>query len=414
MTTLLPILLLLTSSLSVSLAFTTIRSEASAASTTTSAPTATSLSSTADDHPLADLDDERKSNLFSTLLRDLQYEGVPLLGCDADQVHTLQAAIWTTMAELSVDQDDAQRACLIVENIPTAALQTFVDDFLVLKTQLDQMEFLPELERVSASVVGKGLGPALLLEVKPKMTAGAPTTPIAEEFKYSAAMKAFMNRVVVGSGNPDDPISIGLGDEGSVAPIDYRFSSSSNVCAIVASFWNCICEMQADSSIGTLCLQLPSVSSANDSPKRTDTVAQLLGRSLCLYQGDSVFSLVHFSPQYDRSIIEPVDKPAFGHLPPVGWLKPMLKANGDAAAAESLDDAVLAKSNYQRRSPIAAVNIVRNSMLADPKIVTIELDGGMGTQASGLKVYCPNTIKLAATDEAVLKAALEAEMAILE
>jgi hypothetical protein len=184
------------------------------------------------------------------------------------------------------------------------------------------------------------------------------------------------------------------------------------VCAIVASFWNCVCEMQADSSIGTLCLQLPSMSSANDSSsKRTDTVAQLLGRSLCLYQGDSVFSLVHFSPQYDRSVIEPVDKPAFGHLPPVSWLKPMLKANGND---ESLDDAALAKSNYQRRSPVAAVNIVRNSMLDDPKIVTIELENGMGTQASGLEVYCPNTLKLAATDESVLKAALDAEMAILE
>ena len=51
--------------------------------------------------------DERKSEVFQTLLRDLQIEGVPLLGCDANQVSTLNAAIWTTMAEIG-DADDGQ------------------------------------------------------------------------------------------------------------------------------------------------------------------------------------------------------------------------------------------------------------------------------------------------------------------
>eukprot|EP00545_Synedropsis_sp_CCMP1620_P007183 CAMPEP_0119008190 /NCGR_PEP_ID=MMETSP1176-20130426/3525_1 /TAXON_ID=265551 /ORGANISM="Synedropsis recta cf, Strain CCMP1620" /LENGTH=437 /DNA_ID=CAMNT_0006960477 /DNA_START=20 /DNA_END=1333 /DNA_ORIENTATION=- len=367
-----------------------------------------------EDHPLADVDDERKSNLFSMMLRDLQIEGVPLLGCDADQVHTLQAALWTTMSELS-EQDDAQKACLIMENIPTAALQTFVDDFLVLKTQSDQMEYLPELERVSASIVGKGLGPAVLLEVTPKTATAADddATTIVDEFKCSAAMKSFMNRVVIGNDDADDesaPASIGLGDEGSAAPIDYRFSSSANICATIASFWNCVCEMQSDASIGTLCLQLPSISN-----NRFATVSQLLSRSLCLYQGDSVFSLVHFSPTYDRNQIEPVDRPAFGHLPPMSWLTPMLVANGDDDSLLDDDDAALAKSNYQRKSPICAVNIVRNSLLADPTIVAIELQAdGRSAQASGLEVYCPNAIRLAATDEAVWKGALAAELAILE
>jgi hypothetical protein len=354
--------------------------------------------------PIADWDDERKANFFEMTLRDLQIEGVPLLGCDADQVHTLQAALWTTMAEL-VDQDEANRACLILEQIPMSALKAFVDDFLILKNQFDQMENLPELNRVTVSLVGKGMVPAILLEVIANNEIPSPMLRSPDdEFKYSAAMKVFMNRVVIGG---DDPTSIGLGDEGSAEPIIYRLSSSTNVCATVAAFWNCVCEMQLSADAGTICFMMPSVSSSHD---RFATVAQLLSRSLCLYQGDSVFSLVHFYPEYDRAKIDPVDKPAFGHLPPLSWLRPMLKANGDSS---EIDDGDLSNVNYLRRAPVMAVNIVRNSLLAAPRIVAIELDNGMITQASGLEVYCPTALKLAATDESVLKGALDAEIAIL-
>ena len=37
------------------------------------------------DSPLEGLSDERKSNLFQSLLRDMQIEGTPLLGCDAKE-----------------------------------------------------------------------------------------------------------------------------------------------------------------------------------------------------------------------------------------------------------------------------------------------------------------------------------------
>jgi hypothetical protein len=356
---------------------------------------------------LDELDNERKANLFEALLRDLQVEGVPLLGCDADQVHTLQAAIWTTMAELC-EQNEAQKACLILENIPLAALKMFVDDFLVLKTQADQMEYLPELQRVSASLVGKGVGPAILLEVtaKPARKIESPTKSVYE-YQCSAAMKAFTDRVVLGNGVP--PTAIGLGDEGSAPPIVYRYTFSSNTCAILSMFWNCVCEMLSVpyEEAGTVCLMMPAV----EEHDRFARVAQLMSRSLCLYQGDAVFSLVHFHPEYDRAIIQPVDKPAFGHLPPIGWLRPMIQANG--MEGSKLDDASLQKSNYQRRSPVSAVNIVRNSLLADPIIVDIELENGVVTQASGLEVYCRNTLALAAADERILEAAHHAEMAIV-
>jgi len=364
---------------------------------------------------IRDLDEKRKAELYANLLRDLQIEGVPLLECDADQVHTLQAALWATMGQLS-EQDYEERACLIFDKIPIAALQALVDDFLVLKTQESQIEHLPELSRFTVSLLGKGLlGPAVILDIANKTDIASTTEqekgeviPSFEEFQCSAAMKAFMDRVVVGT---SDDITIGLGNEGSAAPIQYRFSPSSNVCATLSSFWNCICELMSlsDKEIGTCCLQIPAIGS-NDL-QRFAAVSQLLSRSLCLYRGDSVFSLVHFHPQYDRSIINPIDKPAFGHLPPISWLKPMLKANGDDT--DSLDDESLLNVNFLRRAPIPAINIVRNSLLDDPKIVTIELDNGPMEEASGLEVYCPNISKLAVTDHSKLQAALDAEIAHL-
>jgi len=103
------------------------------------------------------------ADVFQALLRDLQIEGVPLLACDADQVHTLCAALWTTLAEMS-ESDSEEKACLVMESIPLDALKAFIDDFAVLKGQPRLMDHLPELRRLSVSLVGKGVGPALVLE----------------------------------------------------------------------------------------------------------------------------------------------------------------------------------------------------------------------------------------------------------
>ena len=68
---------------------------------------------------------------------------------------TLNAALWTTMAEIS-EQDDNNKVCLVLEKIPVSALLAFAEDFTVLKTQGRLMQYLPELERFSVSVLGKG------------------------------------------------------------------------------------------------------------------------------------------------------------------------------------------------------------------------------------------------------------------
>ena len=206
----------------------------------------------------AEWPEDRRSAMFQTLLRDLQIEGVPLLGCDANQVHTLNAALWTTMAELG-DQDDAQRACLILEEIPTSALLAFAEDFTVLKTQQRLMDHLPELKRFSVSVLGRGVGPALLIETNDR-TEEEKTTAAAQRAiegtydkeKTVAALKSFIDRVVVNLEacpytKSVDISAVGLEQRGvTPGPVGYRFSPTTDACMTMSVFWNCICEMMGE------------------------------------------------------------------------------------------------------------------------------------------------------------------------
>lgn len=290
-----------------------------------------------EENPLEGMSDERKSNLFQSLLRDLQIEGVPLLGCDADQVSTLNAAIWTTMAELG-DNDEPQRACLILESIPISALLAFAEDFTVLKTQGRLMGYLPELKRYSISVVGKGVGPALLIETEARTdeekTAAASQKALESTFnqeKTVAALKSFIGRVVVGLEacpytKSVDISAVGLEQRGvTPGPVGYRYSPTTDACMAMSMFWNCICEMMSvpEPELSSIMLSLPGIGTGDsrEAHNRFAAVVELVGRYLCLFRGDGSFGLVHFHPAYDRSIIHPLAKPSYGHLPPISWRK---------------------------------------------------------------------------------------------
>ena len=281
------------------------------------------------------MDDDRRSSLFQSLLRDLQIEGVPLLGCDADQVSTLNAAMWTTMAELG-DADDERRACLVMENIPTSALLAFAEDFTVLKTQDRLMAFLPELKRFSVSVLGKGLGPALLIETEKRtvveqlMRENQKAIECTfEKDRTIAALRSFIGRVVVGLEacpytKSVDVSAVGLENRGVVpGPVGYRYSPTTDACMAMSMFWNCVCEMMSvpEPDLSSVMLSLPGIGIGDDraSHDRFAAVVELAGRYLCLYRGDGAFGLVHFHPAYDRSLIHPLDKPSYGHLPPISW-----------------------------------------------------------------------------------------------
>jgi len=384
-----------------------------------------------DDNP-AEWDEERRSNMFQALLRDLQIEGVPLLGCDANQVGTFNAALWTTMAELG-DQDDEQKACLIMEAIPVSALLAFAEDFTVLKTQTRLMDYLPELKRFSVSVLGRGVGPALLIETQARSeeeVAAAAANRAAEgtfdQAKTTTALKSFIDRVVVNLEacpytKSVDISAVGLENRGvTPGPVGYRFSPTTDACMTMSVFWNCICEMTGspDENLSSIMLSLPGIGQGGDPEvhARFAAVVEIVGRYLCLYRGDASFGLVHFHPAYDRSSINPIDGASYGHLPPMSWLRAMLKMAGHEAEAESFTDDEVALSNYQRRAPHTSINILRMNQVnaaAGPKsIVDLDLGNGRIEKASGITLYSRNAIRMVKSGKEGLQSALDADMAM--
>mmetsp|Transcript_12594 Transcript_12594/g.19410 ORF Transcript_12594/g.19410 Transcript_12594/m.19410 type:complete len:443 (-) Transcript_12594:1165-2493(-) len=384
-----------------------------------------------DDNP-AEWDEERRSNMFQALLRDLQIEGVPLLGCDANQVGTFNAALWTTISELG-DQDEQQKACLIMEEIPISALLAFAEDFTVLKTQARLMDHLPELKRFSVSVLGKGVGPALLIETKErteeeKATAAANRAieGTYDQAKKTAALKSFIDRVVVNLEacpytKSVDISAVGLENRGvTPGPVGYRFSPTTDACMTMSFFWNCICEMTGtpDESLSSIMLSLPGIGqeSSPEAHARFAAVVEIVGRYLCLYRGDASFGLVHFHPAYDRSSIMPIDGPSYGQLPPMSWLRAMLKMGGHEVEAESFTDDELALSNYQRRAPHTSINILRmnqvNAAAGAKSIVDLDLGNGRIEKASGITLYSRNAIRMVKSGKEALQSALDADIAM--
>ncbi len=166
-------------------------------------------------------------------------------------------------------------------------------------------------------------------------------------------------------------------------------------------------------------LSLPAVGHGVDSEalNRFAIVVELISRNLCLFRGDDVFGLVHFHPAYERNQIHPIEKPAYGHLPPQGWLRPMMKLNGNANEAESMTDANLALSDYQRRAPFTSINILRvdqlNAAAGAKSIVDLEIADGVKEKASGITTYSRNAIRLASVGKEALQAGVEAERAMI-
>lgn len=347
------------------------------------------------------LSDERKANLFQYLLRDLQVEGVPLLAVDADQLDILQAAMWTTLAELC-DQPTADKACLVLEDMDVADLQTFVRDFANIKAEERLISVLPELTRISLSLVGRGVGPAILIdvaEVKAEdMLTDETDTP---EPQLIAAVKAFSDRLV--QKTDTHPYK----EDGT--PTLFKLCRRSDVPHVLSSFWNSICEIRltSEETLGTSILMLPGITNH----ERFAALSELVGRSLCLFQGDEVCHLSHYFPDYDREKVYPADEPAFGHIPPLGWLNSMIQTNEDDDS--QLSDVDIALSNYQRRSPVTSIAIKRVSLmdLGSNPITDLTLETGETVPVSDR--YAENAKLLAAEGEAALEEALASEKSIV-
>jgi hypothetical protein len=339
-------------------------------------PDHSSTASSSSIDPVDELSDERKAALFQFLLRDLEVEGVPLLGVDATETHVFQAALWTTMAELS-ENDDEGKVCVIFESIPVGILRQFVDSFSALKTHHNDednniADHLPELQRFSVSLVGKGIGPALIVqteartdEQKTAYSAMKQSSPTPDEIRWTAAMKMFVARMVRGINvahhSSDDPSA-----DNSQTSIAYRVVGSPDICDVVAGFWTSICELLSvsESQISSIVLSYPPPLQGDETERRDrfSAAADLITRMLFLYNGDKEFELVHLQPFYDRDSVSPRDKPVHGHLPPLELVRAMAKTAGLADDLDSLSDEQLALQNFQRRSPLPGVIIERASV----------------------------------------------------
>jgi hypothetical protein len=339
---------------------------------------------------LSELSEERKASLFQFLLRDLQIEGVPLLSVDvpdnADSplfYPVLQAALWTTMAELadqqsqpnlqqqendqdsdkSDDEDAAapvlNRACLVIENTSVQDLQRFVDHFeQTLKPDSRATANFPELTKIRLSLVGKGVGPGLLVEAtnatSSSVEPAADSTQRPEaEHRAVAAMKMFVDRR--GYLGKDSDVNVNT----YLATLQYRTCSFRDAYHIHSAFWNCVCELvQASmnepspqqqahpSSTYLLFPELDDLMQVENQQERFDVLTSMLTRSLELYNTESkagAIEVMYSAPQYDRTKIHPADAFVPGHLPPLSWVGHDASIDTDASLW-----------NYQRRSPVTA------------------------------------------------------------
>lgn len=88
--------------------------------------------------------------------------------------------------------------------------------------------------------------------------------------------------------------------------------------------------------------------------------------------------------------------------------------NGNEEESHNLSDDELELSDYQRRSPFAMINILRNSQVnaasGAKSIVELSLEDGTTTQASGITTYSRNTIRMAKVGKEKLQSELEKEM----
>ena len=89
---------------------------------------------------------------------------------------------------------------------------------------------------------------------------------------------------------------------------------------------------------------------------------------------------------------------------------------GHEKEAEQLSDENLALSNYQRRAPHTAINILRMTQVnaaAGPKsIVDLDLGDGRVEKASGITLYTRNTIRMAEIGKEALQTALDTDIAM--
>lgn len=98
-------------------------------------------------------------------------------------------------------------------------------------------------------------------------------------------------------------------------------------------------------------------------------MSELVSESLFMARGQDLFDVSYLHPMYDRESVHLVDN-VYGHLPPLKSLPELLKGSSDFEGdADQLTQSDLSIQNYQRRSPLPAIFLKRQSKKSDEDTV---------------------------------------------
>jgi len=340
---------------------------------------------------------------FTALIRDLQIENVPILGCEADDPSSFSGALWTTISEMS-ENNNGDKACLVLENTSMAIIETVVKDFSLLKSEDCIMKCLPELRRVDMRLLG--VGPAIVIETSkrtiPEKIQREACLQQGEDIvveKCHDALQHFANRMQL------------AGDE--VNQQATRSSRTTDAFGALAMFWTCICELQSvpDAELSHIALSLPGIAMGRSdaSHDRFSAFAEVVSRSLVLLRSHLDFELLHLHPAYDRKLVVPEDDIAHGHLPPHTWLPQILRLNNGKEAGENFTPDQLNLLNYQRRSPQTAI-FISKVKISDKSVVNLDLGDEKVVEMNNVERYAVDLKRMLKEGEESLEKFLEEEI----
>jgi hypothetical protein len=296
-----------------------------------------------------------------------------ILEANVDNALTFTIAFWAEVARAM--EDEAPRdALLMCPNIPEDAVAMQSDAYMAAAKELEDV--LPDLLSVRTSIEAPTFGPL-------KGINGIRITRIGKSYPPGdsaqadcavAALKEWVDDVVAGMKvcpytSSADLSAVSLESKG-VQPGGVTYPASLGTCsaAVIRDLWFATADMlnAPATEVATVVMSAPHFASGPGSFKVWVAWTELLCSSLRMFAIDNLIKLIVFHPEYSRDMVEPIDSPAHCHLPPLTWMPPMMRTFYASSMAEDGQDDKFPYhvSDFQRRAPCPAVNILRGERLS--------------------------------------------------
>eukprot|EP00611_Tribonema_gayanum_P030059 TRINITY_DN8233_c0_g1_i1.p2 TRINITY_DN8233_c0_g1~~TRINITY_DN8233_c0_g1_i1.p2 ORF type:complete len:395 (-),score=75.31 TRINITY_DN8233_c0_g1_i1:181-1365(-) len=333
-----------------------------------------------------------------------------ILEADTDNVFTMTVAFWAEVARAAEAPEPSHDVFLMMPYCEQGAMELLVNSYRDLGDKLGDR--LPDLKAVEVSF---DFPPgATRLKGFHIRSAGEPYklgSPAAAAAGVEQ-LRAWVERVVVGLRVCPFTHSVDIAPAGlekrGVAPglIGYPVTRSTCTAGVLRDFWAETLTMLSTPPEQTSTLLLSAPCFARDFNTWAAFTEAMIA-SLRLFRVDDMIKVIVFHPDYVRSHVQPTESPAHGHLPPTSWMPKMME-NFYKGLQE---DFPYGASDFQRRAPCPAINVLRADMLENAVVESLVDLGGQRrfTRVSGAKVYCANTKNLAAVGVDVLQEELERE-----